>query len=130
MRAMSDYSDSTIRRALAANEAGLRLKAAREAQGLTQAGLAKALGWGPEAQNRISQYERGERSVSSEIAVELGRYFDVPPVWFTGLVSKKEAQLLSVEGGHGGQIPEPERPAPTHLGEHANARTAKGKQRG
>lgn len=110
MCVMGSYSETTIERGLAANEGGLRLKAAREAAGLTQAGLAKALGWGQEAQNRVSQYERGERQISAEIAVELGRHFQVPAVWFTGLVSKKEAQLLSVEGGLSGPITEPRTP--------------------
>jgi transcriptional regulator with XRE-family HTH domain len=102
-----DYSDTTITRGLAANEASLRLKAAREARQWTQAQLAKALGWGAEKQNRISQYERGERDISLDVAEELGRVFDVPGVWFTGLISRKEAMIIGLERNNDGPVVEP-----------------------
>lgn len=56
---------------------GERLKALREAKGLSQAQLARSIGWS--TASRIGNYEIGERKISADDAVAIGRALGVSP---------------------------------------------------
>lgn len=56
---------------------GERLKALREAKGLSQAQLAKRIGWS--SASRIGNYELGERKVSADDAITLASVLGVSP---------------------------------------------------
>lgn len=63
---------------MAANHSGIRLKKVRKYLNLTQVELSEALGT---AQNTISNYESGRRSVSHEIACSIRDLYHVSYEW-------------------------------------------------
>lgn len=56
---------------------GKRLKALREQRKISQAALAKSIGWS--TPSRISNYELGTRSVSADDALLIGKALSIPP---------------------------------------------------
>lgn len=61
---------------------GRRIKAARQAKGLTQLQLGELCGWGDEAQSRVSHYERGTRDASIGDLRLMANHLDRPVSWF------------------------------------------------
>jgi transcriptional regulator with XRE-family HTH domain len=57
---------------------GKRLSAMRQALGLSQAELCRAIGV---SANRWNQYEKGERKITVEIAIKLQRKFGITLDW-------------------------------------------------
>jgi len=81
-----------------AKECGKRLKAARQAKGLTLVGLSKALR-GVLSASRIGNYEQGTRQLGTEEALALAVPLDVEPAYLLCVeagdeMTKQENELL------------------------------------
>lgn len=62
---------------------GLRLRAARQAAGLSQVELGALIGMSEKsASSRLSRYERGEREPDGETLEALSKALGVPPAYF------------------------------------------------
>ena len=64
--------------------------------GLTATAVARAIGSSPIA---ISQIIRGQRSVSAEMALKLGRYFGVSPELWSGLQADYDLEVARAKTG-------------------------------
>lgn len=83
-----------------AKETGRRLRAEREAKGLSQSQLAAYTGWRRGGKSGLSpaaigNYEQGTRRVRAEPAAILERVFGLPAAYFTAEISREEAEVLA-----------------------------------
>jgi transcriptional regulator with XRE-family HTH domain len=69
---------------------GERLRAAREARGLTQDELAVRLGFG---QSQMNKYENGKSDPTPEVLVRLATALEVSVDWLLGLVDAPDGHL-------------------------------------
>lgn len=78
----------------AKQELAARLKEARRLSGLSQAQVAKMMGW---HRPTVSQVETAERSVSAEELRELSKIFDVGLSWLLEGTSERSMQEARVQ---------------------------------
>ena len=63
-----------------------------EPLGLTQSGLARAIGVTP---IRVNHIVRGQRGITADTALRLARYFDTRPGWWLDLQSHYDLQIAA-----------------------------------
>ena len=83
-----------------AKETGRRLKSEREAKGMSQSQLAAYTGWRRGSKKGLSpaaigNYEQGSRRIRAEPAAILENVFGLPAAYFTGEISREEAEVLA-----------------------------------
>lgn len=75
---------------------GEHLKEFIEEYGITQYRLAKDIGV---PQDRVSKIIRGQRGITAETALRLGRYFDMSPEFWIGLNEQYELECAKRDLG-------------------------------